>query len=232
MQQHVALDEFARLELGFRIFSTPESYRELEKILGKDQKVAWARTPTHRHGKNVFAIPAELDEDERVWIPDNVVDAFTRYKGFLMVKLVTPLPRDHYANLAMYDSNTGRGKLWGFDHVQPQRDNGDWVYSMPIHGLEKAGEGRRFFFVIRLDHVDTVDGDRIVLTVNRVDISRGKEHFTFGPTRKFGPFPPTSRENVVGLARMWETQQGRESHKFLADLPLEQALAEYVARRS
>jgi len=214
----LTLDNNARLEFGFRIRSTKASYRELEALLGADAKVDWARTKAHPNRAKYFAIPAEIAADGRIHVPSKVVDAFTKYGGFLMVKLVTPLPAGSYANLAMYH------KLWEFDKTAPQRENGEWVYSMPIHGLDKAGEGRRFFFALRIDG----DKSRATLTVDRFEVTRGKEHFTLVKTTSYGPFPETSVASIPRIAQNWETEENDNRHKPLKDLPIEEAIEEFL----
>ncbi|MEJ0021661.1 MAG: hypothetical protein WDN47_03705 [Candidatus Doudnabacteria bacterium] len=222
MKQY-ALDENARLEFGFRIKSTQASYRELESLLGKDAKVNWARTKTRPDPTKHFAIPAEIDQNGTVDIPHHVIDVFTRYGGHMMVKLVTPLPIGRYANLAMVTDDR-KGKLWDFDKTQAKRDNGDYVYSMPLHGLDKAGEGLRFFFVIRLNR--QADGN-IVLAVDKMTVTRGKEHFTV-VRKSHGPFPAASAENIPLIAdRFTSIEGGKETHP-LRGLPLAEAISRSI----
>lgn len=216
-KKELALDQFARLEVGFRIQSTPESYRELEELLGAETKVDWVRNKAHPSRTRYFAIPAEIGEKGRIAVPKTVVNAFDRYGGFLMVKLVTQLPIGHYASLAMYH------RLWGFDKVAPQRDNGDWVYSMPIHGLDKPGEGRKFFFVIRLDRAETEE-KLVRLTVDRFEVTRGKEHFTLIRKKTYGPFPPIGDALLAAVAIRFEVNEGGNAHKPLKDLPIAEAV--------
>lgn len=204
------------LEFGFRIQSTQASYRELEALLGKDAKVDWAKTPAHKHGGKYFAIPGEIKDDGRVDVPNQVVDAFTRYGGFLMVKLVTPLPKGKYSNLAKFN------QLWDFDKMQPQRANGDWVYSMPIHGLEKAGEGRKFFFTISIEGNEQT----ATLTIEKVDVTRGKSHFTI-ETKKVGQF--TSAPSMLAqVTDRYAPKDADPTYKPLKDLPIALAVQKFM----
>jgi hypothetical protein len=223
-----ALDSHARVEIGFRIQATQANYRELDRMLPGVEKTKWARTSKHPGGASMYMIPGDMDENGRIGIPPNTIEAFTRFEGFIMAKLVTPLPSGHFSTMAIY------GKpAWEFDKVSPKRSSGDWVYSMPIYGLEKAGEGVKFFFIIRLDR--EVDG-KYVLTVDKITVTRGKEHFSIG-RKTYGPFQPTSADNLVGVAvRHKETvRTGPKAEDVkevfpLKDLPLAEALAQASKR--
>lgn len=227
LRDTMTISDTAHLEFGFRIDSTQESYRILEKILGKDDKVKWAKTPTHKSGATKFRIDGKLDRNDRIAVASEVHEVFDRFGGSMMVKLATSLPTGHYANLALYE------KLLEFDRMQPQRENGDWVYSLPLHGLKVPIEGQKqdfkFFFVIRIDG----DERRARCTIDRINVTRGVTHFTVR-RQTFDPITADTEDLALTVKMKKLSKPDPDDRRKMkeytpfASLPLEKAVDEFV----
>lgn len=229
-QTFPVLDERTKLEAGLRVRSTQASWRSLKPImnaLGDSgdvdvSKVAWARTDDHPSGAKVWTVGRDLGDNGYVAIPPAIQETFSSFEGFLMVKVVTRHSRRHYAVPARY----GDRELYGYDRAltNGRRTNadgtpGDWVYSLPFHGLVPTSEreGRRFafFFVITV----TGEDDKFVdITVDKVTVTRGREHFRVGVEPHW---------KTTGSVRADRLPQDDE----IMDLPIALAVGEFLANR-
>lgn len=164
-----AIDQFTHVEVGLRFRSTVATWHRLKELLPTEARIPWARTAKHPNHPHFWKVDATMDPQGRVEIPVEFVEIFDGFEGFVMVKVVSRLSAGYFCAPGL----GGRAKkLYGFDLVQARRGNGDFVFSMPFHRMAEGDS--RFFFVLRLEEIE----DTYFLTVQRVNISRGKTHFT------------------------------------------------------
>lgn len=219
------LDERTKLEAGLRVRSTVANWRRVKPVMNAlaisgdadVAKVGWARTGDHPSGAKIWAVGRDLGDNGYVAIPEAIQETFSSFEGFLMVKIVTRHDRRHYAVPARY----GDRELYGYDKMLPngRRANGDWVYSLPFHGLvptsEREGRKFAFFFVITV----TGDDDKFVnITVDKITVTRGKEHF------RVAAEPYWKTEGSVRADRLPQDDE-------IMDLPIRLAVGEYLANR-
>jgi hypothetical protein len=177
-RSHVDIDGAACLELHGRIKSTAEGAGSLQTLLGSDSRLEWAKSAAHPGGESVFALGEyEIDPDTgRAAAPPAMVRlSSSEYDTFALLKVVGRMNDEHFFAPSTFGSPEGAerrfdARLYGFDRIEPQRQNGDWVYSLPLENLEVGRSQYRM--VISLIREEA--GWRFYVT--KVTVTRGKEH--------------------------------------------------------
>jgi hypothetical protein len=170
MDSQLKIDDRTHLEAGIRVMSTPQNWRQLETILGADSRLKWARSAAHSSAKSVWKLDTGFGGDGYVPIPDEHDQLVADNGGFLMLKIVSTMDSDG-------DYFVGAGRFnsapYDFDRVQARREDGSWVYSIPIHNLGVGG-GPKFFFLMRFERIDE---ETAKITIDKIVVTRGKSHF-------------------------------------------------------
>lgn len=235
----VVLDDFSVLEVGLRV---PEQRRDEEgKFAPKrqdlpGQTVSWAKSSTFKKGAKMNAVETSIDKDGFVPIPADLQEIFDADHGLLMLKVVSPQPAGYFTVPARY-KGFGFNPLYDYDRVAPQRENGDFVYSIPVHNIvttnrklteeekKKGFKSSFFFFVIRLAGMEGQAAEHVKVQVDKVSVTRGANHYRvtiephFRHADRFGDIPvPVKKFGSFAV------------EKKLEDLPMREALQRYQHR--
>ncbi len=211
-----------KIETGIRVPVNQRNGRWGLKKSGyaaeEQEKIRWAITKAHPEAPKFWAYAVDINPDNGfVTIGDEeAVNYFNRDNGFLMVKIVSPMPDEYMVIPARYVPNGG---CYGFDHVSPRRANGDWVYSLPVHNLvptdSKTGKKKMFFFLLHFSQNEK----GISLEIDKVEVTRGLEHYRLA-LDQIEEIYDQDPESLVKVA------EGTES---ICDLPIYSALKTYSA---
>ena len=241
------IDDHSTIEVGLRIF---EQRREGDGTFAPKredlpgQRVEWAKSEKFKVAPKVRAIPAEYltgRSEGIVPIPETyegvpVREIFDTDQGFIMVKIVSAQKDGYFINPCRY-KGFDFTDVYEYDRVQPQRENGDYVYSLPFHKLvrsdraltkdekKKGCKHEVFFFLVRIQGAKGAEKLRATLKVDRVSITRGKDHFRVIIERHYDHVDDHDRLVPVPIAHIGRVSEQVEA---LDGLPLTKVFARYL----